>query len=81
MCQFSDKRDNFDFFDPNFPQNSFWGQNFKNLSADARKAPPRDHVCQFSVKIDKFEFFDLNLEKLPNYGQYFGSNNAGSSVC
>ena len=51
------------------------GWNFKNLSADSRSAPLRDHVCQFSVKMDNFEFFDLNLGKLPNYVQYFGSNN------
>ena len=53
----------------------FWGRNFKNLSADSRSAPPRDHACQFSVKINNFEFFDINLGKLPNYVQYFGSNN------
>ena len=73
--EFSGKTDNLGFFDPNFPKNWFWGRNFKNLSADSRSAPPRDHVCQFSVKMDNFEFFDLNLGKLPNYVQYFGSNN------
>ena len=57
MCPFSGKTDNFEFFDPNLPKNWFWGWNFKNLSADSRSAPSRDHVCQFSVKMDNFEFF------------------------
>ena len=74
MCA-TDKRKNFNFFDPNLLKNGFWGRNFKNLSADSRSAPPRDHVCQFSVKMNNFEFFGLNLWKLPNYVQYFGSNN------
>ena len=57
------------------PKNGFWGWNFKNLSADSRSAPPRDHACQFSVKMDNFEFFGINLEKLLNNVRYFGSNN------
>ena len=75
MCQFSVKRDNFNFVGPNFPKNWFWGLNFKNLSPDLELAPPRYHVCQFSVKTDNFEFFGLNVEKMPNYIQCFGSNN------
>ena len=75
MCQVSGKTDNFEFFDPIMPRNGFWGQNFKNLNADSRSAPPRDHICQFLVKMDNFEFFDLNLGKSPNYVQCFGSNN------
>ena len=75
MWQFSGKTNNFDFFDPNLSKNGFWGWNFKNLSADSKSAPPRNHVCQFSIKIDNFKFFGLNLGKLPNYVQYFGSNN------
>ena len=78
VCQFSGKMDNFDFFDRNLPKNGFWGWNFKNLSADSRSAPPRDHVYQFSVKMDNFESFDLNLGKLPNNMQQFGSNNVES---
>ena len=76
MCQFSGKKDNFDFFDPNLPKNGFWGQNFQNLGADSRSVPPRDYVCQFSVffKFSNFQFFGLNLGKLPNYMLYFGSN-------
>ena len=30
------KTNNFDFFNPTLPKNKFWGQNFKNLSADSR---------------------------------------------
>ena len=75
VCQFSGKTNNSDFFDPNLSKNWFWGQNFKNLSADSRSGPPRDHVCQFSVKMDNFELFDLNLGKLLNYMQYVGSAN------
>ena len=75
MCQFSGKTNNFDFLDPNLPKNGFWGLNFKNLSADSRSAPPRDHVCQFPAKMDNFEFFGLNLGKLLNYMRYLGSNN------
>ena len=63
------------FFDPNLPKNGFWGQNFKNLSADSTSVPPRDLLCHFSVKMDNFEFFGLNLGKLPNYVQYFGFDN------
>ena len=77
MCQFSDKRDKFDFFDPNLPKNGFWGRNFKSLSLDLKLAPPIYHVCQFSVKMDRFKLFGLNLGKLPNYVQYFGSNKGG----
>ena len=69
------QNNNFDFFCPNLPKNKFWGQNFKNLSADSESAPPRYHVCQFSAKTDNFEFFHQNLGKLPNYMWYFGSNN------
>ena len=75
MCQFSDKPNNFDFFDPSLPNIRFWGRNFKNLSADSRSAHPRDHMCQFSVKMDNFGFLGLNLRKLPNYVRYFSSNN------
>ena len=75
MCVTS-KRNNFNFFNPNLLKHGFWGRNFKNLSADSRSAPPRDHMCQFSVKMDDFEFFWLNLGKLPSYMRYFGSNNA-----
>ena len=75
MCQFSGKRNNFEFFDPNLPKNEFWGRNFKFLSLDSESAPPRYHACQFPVKLDNFELFELNLGKLPNYVWYFGSNN------
>ena len=74
MYQFSDVKDNFEFFDPNLAKNEFWGRNFKNLSLDLKSAPPIYHVCHFSVKMDNFSFFGLNLRKLPNYVQYFGSN-------
>ena len=67
MCQFSGKRNNFEFFDPNLPKNEFWGRNFKFLSLDSESAPPRYHACQFPVKLDNFELFELNLGKLPNY--------------
>ena len=67
MCQFSGKKNNFDFFGPNSPKNGFCGRNFKNQSLDLESAPPRYHVCQFSVKMDNFDFFSLNLGKLPNY--------------
>ena len=67
VCQFSG--------DSNFSKNGFWGRDFKNLSADSRSVPPRNHVFQFSVKMDIFEFIGLTLGKLPNYVQYFGSNN------
>ena len=80
MCQFSGKTNNFDFFDPNLLKNGLWGRNFKNLNADLRSAPPRDHVCQFSVKMDNFELFDLNMGKLPNYVRYFGSYNVKGVV-
>ena len=66
---------NFDFFDPKLPKNVFWGWNFKNLSADSRSVPPRDHVRQCLVKMDDFEFSGLNLGKLSNYVRYFRSNN------
>ena len=66
MCQFSDKKDNFDFFGPNLPKNELWGQNFENLSPNSELAPPRYRVCQFSVKTVNFEFFGLILGKLPN---------------
>ena len=69
------QKNNFDFFDPNLPQNGFWDWNFKNLSADSRSAPPRDHVCKFLIKMDNFEFFRLNLDKLRNYVEYSASNN------
>ena len=67
--------DNFDFFDPNFPKNGFWGRKVKNLSPNSEWAPPRYLVNHFSIKTDNFEFFGRNLRKLPNYVQYFGSNN------
>ena len=78
MCQFSGKKDNFDFFGPNLPKNGFWGWNFKNLSLDLESAPPRYHECQFSVKMENFKFFGLNLGELPNYVQYFGFDNVKS---
>ena len=57
------KNGNFDFFNPNLPENEFWGQNFKNRSPDSESALPRYHVCQFSVKTDNFDFLDPNLPK------------------
>ena len=75
MRQFSGKTDNFDFYDPNFPRNGFWGRNFKNLTVGSKSTPTQYHVCQFSFKMDNFEFFQLNLGILLNYLQYFGSNN------
>ena len=74
MYQFSDKTDNFDFVDPNFPKNGFWCQNFENLSLGLESTPPIYHVCQFSDKMENIWFLDLNLGKLPSYVQYFGSN-------
>ena len=43
-CQFSDKKDNFEFLTPNLPKNKFWGQNFKNLSLDSDLASLRYYV-------------------------------------
>ena len=71
MCQFSSKKNNFNFFSPNLAKKRFWGWNFKNISPDLESAPPRYHMCRFSVKADKF--FDLNLGKLTIYVHYFGS--------
>ena len=75
MCQFSSKKDKFDFFGPNLPKNGFSGRNFKSLSLDSELAPPVYHVCQFSFKMDYFKFFGFNLGKLPNYERYFSFNN------
>ena len=59
----SRKTDNFDFFDPNLPENRIWGRNFKNLIMDSEFALSRYHVCQFSVTTDNFDFFGPNLPK------------------
>ena len=75
MCHLSGITNNFDFFDRNLSKNEYWGQNFENLSADSRSAPPRDHVCQFLVLMDNFECLGLNLGKITNYVRYFGYNN------
>ena len=72
MCQFSGKKDNFDFSRPKLAKNRFWGRHFKNISPDLESAPPRYRVCRFSVKAENFKFFDLNLGKLTNYVRYFG---------
>ena len=75
MCAtFQAKRTALTFFDQNLPKNELWARNFKNLSADSRSPPPRDHVCHISAKMDNFEFSGLNSGKLPDYMQYFGSN-------
>ena len=75
MCAtFQAKRTALTFFNQNLSKYELWVRSFKNLSADSRSLPPRDHVCHISVKMDNFEFSDLNLGKLPDYVQYFGSN-------
>ena len=71
MYQFSDKTDNFDFLDPNFPQNEFWSQNFKNLSLDFKSASLRYYVYQFSDKMDNFEYLGPNLVKAGFWGRNF----------
>ena len=77
MCaNFQAKRTSLTFLTQICPKIDF-GWNLKNLTADSRSAPPRDHVCQFSVKMNNFELFNLNLGKLPNDVQYFGSNVEG----
>ena len=57
MCQFSDKKDNFEFLGLTLSKNGFWGRNFKSLSLDLESAPPKYHVGQFSIKMDNFYFF------------------------
>ena len=71
MCQFSDKTDDFDFFDLNLLKNGFWGRNFENLSPDSESTPQRYHVCQFSGKTDNFDFFDPSLPKKEFWGRNF----------
>ena len=60
VYQFSDKRDNLEFWDPNFPKTGFWGQNFKNLSLDSESASLNYYVYQYSDKMNKFEFLGIN---------------------
>ena len=62
-ANFQEKRTTLTFFDPNLPQNGFWGQNFKKLSPDSESALPRYHVCHFSVKTDNLDFLGPNLPK------------------
>ena len=75
MCQFSSRKENFDYFDLNLPKNGFCGQNFKNLSLDSESVPPIYHMFHFSVRIGNFKIFGINFAKLPIYMRYFGSNN------
>ena len=73
VYQFSDKTNNFGFLGPNLPKNTFWGQNFKNLSLDSESASLRYRVYQFSDKTDNFEFLGPNLPKNGFWGQNFKS--------
>ena len=78
MCvDFQVKRRTLIFFYPNLLKNEFCDRNFKNLGADSKSAPPKDHVCQFLVKKDNSQFFGLHLGKLPSYVRCFNSNNVG----
>ena len=65
VCQFSGKKNSFDFFSPDLPKNGFRVGNSENESASLLY-----HMCQFSVKIDNFEFFSPNL---PNNGFRVGN--------
>ena len=58
-------------FGSKFTQNGFWGQNFKNLSLDAKWAYLRYYVHQFSDKTDNFEFLGPNLPKNKFWGWNF----------
>ena len=49
MCV-SRKTDNFDFFDPNLPENRIWGRNFKNLIMDSESALSNTMCVNFQLQ-------------------------------
>ena len=74
VYQFSDVRNNFEFWDSNLPK-KFWGRNFINQSVDSESGSLRYYVHQFSDIRDYFEFWDSNLPK-----KFWGRNFKNQSL-
>ena len=79
MCHFSGKTDKFDFFDPNWLKNRFWGWNFEKLHPDVESAPPRYRVVIFRQS-RQLLFFSTKFAQKRILGSEFWNSKPGFGI-